>query len=238
MADTRAPLGVLRLENGRIPLPGSCTEEESYGYPVILRNVPGAWGENVTRGDRSVCATYVQCAREMEAAGCAAVVTTCGFTSLYQADMAAGVSIPVAASTLLLAPMILSTLPTDGKLAVLTYDSSRLSADHCAAAGWSRDDPRVVIDGIDGTESWIDLIKPQPEPTHAMLFRDIGGVAERVIAANPEVRAILFECTVFPIVAPAVRALTGLPVYDYMTLANYVMGAAAEPGGAARAAAQ
>jgi hypothetical protein len=226
MVNSRAPLGVLRLENGRIPLPGSCTEEESYGYPVILRGVPGAWGENVTRGDRSVGAAYVRCAREMEAAGCAAVVTTCGFTSLVQADMAAAVSIPVAASTLLLVPMILATLPVDARLAVLTYDASRLSAAHCAAAGWPRDDPQVVIDGIDGTESWVELVKPQPEPTHEMLSCDIGAVAQRVIATHPRVRAILFECTVFPIVAPDVRALTGLPVYDYTTLANTAMGAA------------
>lgn len=238
MTNAHAPLGVLRLENGRIPLPGSCTEEETYGYPVILRHVPGAWGENVTKGDRSVCAAYVQCAREMEAAGCAAVVTTCGFTSLFQADMAAAVSIPVAASTLLLVPMVLATLPADAELAVLTYDASRLSAAHCAAAGWSRDDPRVVIDGIDGTESWVELVKPQPEPTHEMLLRDIGAAAQRAIAAHAKVRAILFECTVFPIVTADVRALTGLPVYDYMTLANYVMGAAAEPGGVARVAAQ
>ncbi|MBT6118738.1 MAG: hypothetical protein HOH66_12805 [Rhodospirillaceae bacterium] len=214
------PLGCLRLNNGPIALPGSPTQAESYPFPVILEGVPGAWTENVTRGDRSVRDAYVESARRMEARGCAAVVTTCGFTSLFQADMAAAVSIPVASSSLLLVPFIRGLLPEGARIGILTYDATRLTDAHMEAAGWSPKEVAIAVDGAQGTESWEQMAEEQPELTVEMMNRDVGAAAERLIAKHPDIRALLFECTIFPIASDHVRARTGLPVYDYLTLAR------------------
>ena len=44
--------------------------------------------------------------------------------------------------------------------------------------------------------------------------------ALEVIAANPNIRAILMECTELPPYSDAVRAATGLPVFDSITTSN------------------
>ena len=47
--------------------------------------------------------------------------------------------------------------------------------------------------------------------------------ARQVLAAHPRVRAFLFECTEMPPYADAVRAATGLPVYDAVTACDFFL---------------
>ena len=44
-----------------------------------------------------------------------------------------------------------------------------------------------------------------------------------MLAAEPRVRAILMECTELPPYSDAVRAATGLPVYDAITACNFFL---------------
>ena len=47
--------------------------------------------------------------------------------------------------------------------------------------------------------------------------------AQEVLAANPDVRAILMECTELPPYSDALRAKTGLPVYDAISACDFFM---------------
>ena len=49
--------------------------------------------------------------------------------------------------------------------------------------------------------------------------------AEQLVREHPEVGALVFECTNMPPFAAAVQKKTGLPVFDYTTLADYVYSA-------------
>ena len=60
-------------------------------------------------------------------------------------------------------------------------------------------------------------------PRPAVFERDVVGATERMLAAAPDVGAIVLECSVFPAAGPAVRAATGLPVYHFVTLASMLM---------------
>ena len=46
--------------------------------------------------------------------------------------------------------------------------------------------------------------------------------AANMVREHPEVGAIVLECTNMPPFAAAVQRKTGLPVFDYTTLANFV----------------
>jgi hypothetical protein len=50
-------------------------------------------------------------------------------------------------------------------------------------------------------------------------------VAQTLIEENPDVRALLFECTDLPPYAAAVQEATGLPIFDYSTLIDTVFSA-------------
>ena len=47
---------------------------------------------------------------------------------------------------------------------------------------------------------------------------DVAAAARRLLAAHPEVAAIVLECTNLPPYAAAVRAATGVPVYDIVSM--------------------
>lgn len=234
---TRPTLGIQMLDVGPIRLPGSYHNPATFPYPVLHRIVPGAKVDVVTGGDRSVLGAYIESARQMEREGCRAIATSCGYTSHFQAEISAAVSVPVATSSLLLVPLVERLIPPGSKIALLTFDATRFNEGLAHGAGWSLATSPVVVAGVEGTESWDEMRKPQPGITHAMLARDVMEAANRVLGTHPDIRAIVFECAVFPIVTDHVRAATGLPVFDYVNLADMLVEAVAGPANAAQRAA-
>ncbi|KRR08025.1 hypothetical protein CQ10_41730 [Bradyrhizobium valentinum] len=121
-------------------------------------------------------------------------------------------------SSLLLLPTLLRQLPQNAKIAVLTYDSI-----HCGEDLLGVDHPaeraRIKIGGIEGGKFWHDELKrPAPTIDVAAIETDLVACVMRLRAINPEIAAILFECAAFPMVAPAIRRIAALPVYDITDL--------------------
>ncbi|QOZ38361.1 hypothetical protein XH92_36235 [Bradyrhizobium sp. CCBAU 53421] len=126
-------------------------------------------------------------------------------------------------SSLLLLPALLRQLPRSAKVAVLTYDSTQLGEDLLGV-----DDPaeraRIVIGGIEGSKFWNDELKrPAPPVDVSAIETDVAACVARLRAEHQEISGILFECTGFPLVAPAIRRLTKLPVYDITSLCRMMI---------------
>ena len=51
---------------------------------------------------------------------------------------------------------------------------------------------------------------------------EVVGVAREMVAQEPRIAAILLECSLLPPYAPAVQRAVNLPVFDYITMINYV----------------
>jgi hypothetical protein len=219
-------LGILQLENRPLTIPGSLADPGRFAYPIRGRVVPGARVDTVVGGDPALAAAYVAGARALEADGATAITTNCGFTVLYQRAMSGAVSIPVAASSLLLLPLLLATLPPGRRIGLLTYDAARLSARHLEAAGVRGGDERIAVAGIDGSRSWKALAGPVPEVTPEDLATDVLAAVRSLRRAHPDVGSLLLECAAFCPVTARVRAETALPVLDFVSLADVVMAAA------------
>lgn len=227
-------LGILELERGLPagasrpdPSPGSLRHPGTFEIPTIFETVPGAWVENVVRGDPALETPYIDAARRLVEQGAVALSSNCGFSIRHQAALSAAVDVPVVMSSLLMLPALLRQLPPRSKIAVLTYDSA-----HCSDDLLGIDDPvqrsRIVIGGIEGGEFWHNELKrPVPPTSVASIERDVAACVERLRAEHPEISAILFECAGFPIAAPAIRRLTKLPVYDIVSLCRTTIAALA-----------
>lgn len=220
---TDKTLGVLQLENKPLTLPGTFGSPETFQFPVRRLTVPGAWTKNISDGDQSIKHAYIDCARQLEREGVAAITSNCGFTAPYQADVAAAVSVPVALSSLLLVPFVARNLPAGRKVGIITYDSSKLTELHFTGAGWSSADIPVAIAGIEGSESWRQLTDPNPDISSKLLVDDVMAAAKSLVTADPTIGALVFECGGFPVAADAVRRETCLPVADYPTLAKMLI---------------
>lgn len=231
-------LGVMQLQNTPVTVPGSMGHPDSYDAPAIFRQVPGAWTENIVGEGREVLPAYIETARALEAEGCTALITNCGFTARFQKDVAAAVSIPVAMSSLLLVPWALGLLAPGQKLGIVTYDSTQLTEVHFNGAGWSRKTAPVEIVGIEGSESWRRMADPDTRLDRAMVERDVLAATRGMLEAHPEIRSIVLECSAFPLAGEAVRRETGLPTVHFVTMANMLLRSAPPSPRAARAAAE
>lgn len=174
--------------------------------------------ERIVHGDPALEPAYISAAQRLVERGAVAITATCGFSIRHQPAVAASVNVPVAMSSLLLLPALLRQLSSAAKIAVLTYDST-----HCGEDLLGIDDPaersKIVMGGIEGGKFWRDELKrPAPPADVVAIETDVAACVARLRAAHPEITVILFECAAFPMVTPALRRITGLPIYDINTL--------------------
>lgn len=207
-------LGIIGLEFGLPPgefpppQPFSVFNPATFDFPIILETAAGASADRVIPGDPGLEPAYIAAARRLVERGAVAITGDCGYSIRHQAAVAASVKVPVAMSSLLLAPTLLRQLPAGAMLAVVAADST-----HCEVDLLGLSDPaaraRVVIGGIEG-RAWPDSI--------AEMEAQVGACVTRLRGAYPEIAALLFECTLFPMVTRAIRRRTGLPIYDTASL--------------------
>jgi len=216
---TEKTLGILMLENSA-ELPGYMADPRTFPFPTKRITVPGATTDKVVAGDPLLRGAYAQCARELENEGVSAITANCGFTALFQNAVSRAVSVPVGLSNLMLVPHVAKMLPSEKRIGLVTFDSGNLKEDHFNAAGWSSKEIPVAIAGIDGSDSWHELMAPVPLPKIPTMIRDVMAAVKSILDSHRDIGALVFECTGFPVTSDAVRRQTGLPVADILTLAN------------------
>jgi hypothetical protein len=216
-----APLGILMLE-ARFPrIPGDMGNGETWPFPVLFKVVRGATPERVVlEGARGLLPDFITAARELVDLGAEAITTNCGFLSLFQGEIAAAVGVPVATSSLMQVPWVQATLPPGQRVGVVTVSGGSLTPAHLEAAGVPLDVPVVGTEG--GREFFRVLIQAQAVDMDVDLAeQDILDAGRALVAAHPEVGAIVLECTNMPPYAAALREAVGLPVYDIYSMITW-----------------
>ena len=208
-----ARLGILMLE-ARFPrIPGDMGNAETWPFPVLYKVVKGASPERVVRQQaHGLLPDFLAAAAELVELGADGITTNCGFLSLYQAELARHVGVPVATSSLLQAPFIQSLLPPGKRVGILTISAKTLTSAHLQAAGVAEGTPVVGTDG--GREFTRAIIGDEPTLDVAAAEQDILDAGDALVAQHPDVGAVLLECTNM---APYARALSEhlrRPVYD------------------------
>lgn len=213
-----APLGILMLD-ARFPrIPGDMGNATTWPFPVLYRVVRGASPDKVVlQGARGLLPDFIDAAQDLVRLGAEAITTNCGFLSLFQRELAAAVGVPVATSSLLQVPWVQATLPPGKRVGVVTVSAATLTPEHLAAAGVPPDTPLAGTEG--GREFYRVLIKGESDDMDvALAEQDVVDAGRALVAAHPEVGAIVLECTNMPPHAAALQAAVGLPVYDVYSL--------------------
>lgn len=209
-----APLGILMLE-ARFPrIPGDMGNGLTWPFPVLFRVVRGATPTRVVeQGATGLLNAFIEAARDLVDLGAEAITTNCGFLSLFQAELAAAVEVPVATSALMQVPWVQATLPPGKRVGVITVNKAGVTPRHLEAAGVPLDAPMEGTEG--GREFFRVLIRAEKQDLDVDLARqDILDAARRLVERNPQVGAIVLECTNMPPYAADVAQATGLPVHD------------------------
>jgi len=215
-----ARLGILMLE-ARFPrIPGDMGNAVTWPFPVLYKVVKNASPQRVVRERAAgLLDAFLEAARELTDLGADGITTNCGFLSLYQEDIARHVGVPVATSSLMQAPFIQRILPFGQRVGILTISAETLTAEHLRAAGVDEETPIVGTDG--GREFSRAILGNELELDIAAAERDILDAGETLVRRNPDVGAILLECTNM---APYARALSEhvvRPVFDIVSFVTW-----------------
>ena len=219
-------VGILMLDTRFPRIPGDMGNASTFPFPVRYHRVAGADPDLVVRrGAEGLLPAFVEAARQLEREGVGAITTNCGFLIKYQQQLAGAVRVPVFTSSLLLVPLVHRMLAPGRSIGLMTVNSAGLTADHLAAAGIGRD-VLLVVAGMEGEKEFTRVLLDNELELDVDAARDEHvRVARRLVAEHPEVGAIVLECTNMPPYAPDIQRVTGLPVFDIVSLVTMAHGA-------------
>ena len=219
-----AAVGILMLE-ARFPrIPGDMGNATSWEFPVHYKIVRGASPDKVVRRNaQGLLPDFIAAAQELVADGVDGITTNCGFLSIFQQDIAAAVGVPVATSSLMQTGMVNALLPAGKRAGILTISGSSLTPAHLAAAGVPPGTPIGSTEG--GREFTRAILGNEPEMDVAAAEEDNVDAARKLVASNPDIGALVLECTNMGPYAPAIRAATGVPVFSIFSFVTWFQSA-------------
>lgn len=218
-------IGILLLDTSVPFIPGDVANATTYNFPVRFYKVAGFSVARAIGKDPTVYDLLHDAALDLVGQGVRAVTGDCGFMALHQQRLARDLPVPVFLSSLLQIPFILSILGGDHNVGVITADSRGLDADLLAAVNIA-DADRVVIEGLENKEHFYRFAIAEAGTLDPSLVEaEVIDAGRQLIERDDSVGAILLECSLLPPYAAALAEAIRLPVFDYITMINYVYSA-------------
>jgi len=222
-----ACLGIIRLDYDYPPAPGDIDCPESYDYDVHYRVVPGLTFDICQSGKipQDIKEEIIEAIRYLEKRGVQGITGDCGFMMYFQGLARQHTKKPVFMSSLAQLPAVTCGFAKDELIALFTANSETLTPMKeliKAECGVDAHTHRFVIVGCQDVPGF-EAVAAGGKVDTKKVTPGMVQIAKDTLRKYPHLRAFLFECTELPPYSDAVRAATGLPVYDSITACNFFM---------------
>lgn len=215
-----ANVGILMLETQFPRVVGDIGNALTWPFPVHYRVVRGTTPDLVVRKDPTLLTElFINAAKDLVAGGADGITTNCGFLALIQDELKTAVGVPVATSSLMQVPAVQAMLPPGKRVGVMTISKESLTEKHMIAANMPLDTPVVGTDPKGEFSSGI--LDDRPTLDFEKCHDDNLNAAKELMKNHKDIGAIVLECTNMVPYAPAIRKLTGLPVYSIYTFVTW-----------------
>ena len=216
-------IGILLLDLDFTPyIPGDVANASTFDFPVTYEVVPDMSVERATDKDPAALETVVRAAQNLARRGVKAITSNCGYLGFFQQELARRMDMPVFLSSLMQLPFIAAMIGAQSKIGVFCARGKSFDSTLLEGVGV---DPglNLVVRGLDQGEHFNRGIMTNQGRLDASLIEgEIVATARQLLAEEPSVGAILLECADLPPYARAVQAAVGLPIFDFVTMINYV----------------
>ncbi len=211
-------IGVLMLDSVFPRIPGDIGNAQTWDFPVLYKKVSGRKpGKIVLDLSADDLQPFIEGARELEQQGVNAITTSCGFLSLFQEELSSAVSVPVLTSALLLAPMVKRMLG-NRKVGIITANSQTLTEKHLLAVGVNRPGDYCII-GLEGQKCFTNFTVQNWDSVDISICKqELLNAALALKDNNPDIGALVLECTNMAPFSFAIGQLLHLPVFDIVSL--------------------
>jgi hypothetical protein len=221
---TGGAIGILVLTLAYPLLPGNVANASTYDYPVLFKVLEGTDIPQILGADPSLLDKVIEGGRELERQGARAVIGACGYFANYQKEAAAALTIPTFLSSLIQIPNMRQSLKPGQKVGVICADRASLTPSALSQCGVD-DLESLVIVGAQDLPEFRNILDGTGHLNSHQLEQELVGLAKQMVSENPDIGAILLECSDMPPYAWAVQNATRLPVFDFITMINWIQGA-------------
>ena len=216
-------IGVLCLDTAYTRIPGHIRNPDTFGFPIAYKVVEGATPERVvSQADPRLLQPFIDAARELEAQGVAAITSGCGFLVIFQRELAGSVGVPLYASSLIQLPMVHRMLAAGRTVGLLVARRGSLGPHHLEAIGG--ESVPICVAGMDEQPEFREVVLEgrRHDLDRDRLAREVLSEADRLARADPDMGALIIECTDLVPFAHDIQARLGVPVFDIVTLTEMV----------------
>ncbi|WP_353981556.1 aspartate/glutamate racemase family protein [Salinicola endophyticus] len=206
-------LGVMMLAT-RFPRPlGDIGNPASFTYPVRHMTVAAASVPAVVSAQiaEPVVSAFVGVGQRLIAAGVDCLATSCGFVCAIHDRLQAQLPVPLVSSALNLVPWLHARHAAQGPIGILTFDADTLSRAHFGRF-WREG---CVIHGLQHSAHFYPTIRfDRPQWNTDQVACEVLEAALSLQRRQPDMAALLLECTNLSPYRQRLAAALGLPVYD------------------------
>ncbi|MEH6946983.1 aspartate/glutamate racemase family protein [Bacillus sp. JJ634] len=215
-------VGILYLDECWYPvLPGNVANLSTYTFPVRLKKVPNCTTSRLLDGDERLLESIIEAAKELEAEGARAISAACGFFGNFQDKVADAVDIPVYLSSVVQVPWIKTGLKSNQKIGILTAYANGMKENLFKSCGIF--DPSVcVIKDLSKLPEFSAIIENRGTFDNEKVRNEVVTATINLVNDNPDIAAILLECSDLPPYAADIQRHVKLPTYDFITLINWI----------------
>ena len=216
-------IGILILESSPVAfIPGDVNNASTYPFPVRYQNVEGFSVQKAIGKDASIYMNLFAAAKSLVQQGVRAITGGCGFMGIHQPKLAKDIEVPVFLSSLMQIPFISAIIGADSKLGIITADSRNLTEDLLIAVGVSNSS-NLIFGGLEDRSNFHQFaIEEVGFLDEEAVKAEVVDTAKKLVAIDPDIRAILLECSLLPPYALAVQEAVNLPIFDYVTMIKFI----------------
>ncbi|WP_188207258.1 aspartate/glutamate racemase family protein [Alkalibacillus aidingensis] len=215
-------IGIMLLDTFTPFIPGDVGNATTYSFPVRFQRIEGFTFDKLLAKDRSMLETIMEAGHNLVREGVRAITADCGYMAMYQEEVANELKVPVFMSSLLQIPFISTMLGQGEKIGLLCSNAEHFDEELLSIIGLQYT-ASLCVKGMEGKENFrkaahdeIGELDPQ------VIEEEVVSAVQELVAENPEVKVILLECSSLPPYSKAVQQAVQLPVFDYVTMINYV----------------
>jgi hypothetical protein len=204
--------------------PGSVENATTFDFPVHFRAIESASTERAVspKPDPLVLKDLIKAGKELEQQGCRAIIGGCGYFANYLPEVVKELNVPCFLSSMMQIPMIARSLKPSQKIGIVCAHGGVLAAAPALKNCGVNDLSTVVIAGAENLPEMKKILQCVGHCNPGKLERELVGLTKQMVKDNPNIGAILLECTLFPTYARAVQEAVRLPVFDFTTMINWV----------------
>ena len=217
-------IGILVLDLWYPYMPGNVANASTYNFPVLFKILKGSTIPQILKADPSLLDLIVEGGKELEQQGVRAIIGSCGYFGHFQKETSKRLSVPTFLSSILQAPIIMRGLKPEQKIGIICGSAPHLKPSLLTQCGID-DLSRIVIVGAQDLPEFRNILQCTGHFNSYKIKQELVGLAKKFVSDNPDIGAIMLECSDMPPYAWAIQNAVRLPVFDFISLINWIYNA-------------